>query len=76
MLKDNSWYWLNEIFIKSGTPLCYLVPFKRQKFNYKIKKYNKKFEKNIRIERAKLKNSFVGNYKKNLKWNINFTKMY
>lgn len=56
-----------EIFIESGTPLCYLVPYKRQKYNYKVKKYNKKFRKKFDVEFAKLHNSFVGNYRKNLK---------
>ena len=57
----------DEVLIESGTPLCYLVPYKRQKFNYKVKKYNKKFRKKFDVEFAKLHNSFVGSYRKNLK---------
>jgi len=57
----------NEVFIKSGTPLCYLVPFKREKFIYKVKPYNKKFKNKILIEKARIQNTFVGGYKKNIK---------
>lgn len=57
----------NEVFIESGTPLCYLVPYKREKFKYSVKKYNDKFKKKFKSEFAKLNNSFNGNYRKNLK---------
>jgi hypothetical protein len=57
----------NEVFIESGTPLCYLVPYKREEFNFKVEKYNSKYKKKMTIEKAKLRNSFVGNYRKNLK---------
>ena len=57
----------NEVFIESGTPMCYLIPYKREQFNYKVEKYNTKYRKKRIIEIAKLRNSFVGNYRKNLK---------
>jgi hypothetical protein len=57
----------DELLIESGTPLCYLVPYKREKFNYKVKKYTDKYSKKFNNEYAKLHNSFVGNYRKNLK---------
>ena len=57
----------NEVFIESGTPLCYLVPYKRENFKYSVKKYNDKFKRKFKLEFAKLNNSFNGNYRKNLK---------
>jgi hypothetical protein len=57
----------NEVFIKSGTPLCYLVPYRREEFKYKVKKYTKKFQMKYDVEFAKLHNSFRGSYRSNLK---------
>tara|TARA_R110000796_G_scaffold235069_1_gene354026 strand:+ start:1186 stop:1881 length:696 start_codon:yes stop_codon:yes gene_type:complete len=56
-----------HVLIESGTPLCYLLPFKREKYSYKVKKYSNKFKTKYSIEKAKLQNSFVGNYNKNIK---------
>mgnify|MGYP003113049321 FL=1 len=58
-----------EIFIESGTPLCYLVPYKREKFTYSVKEYNNKYKRKMKSEFAKLNNSFNGNYRKNIKNN-------
>ena len=55
----------NEFVIQKGTPLCYYVPFKREKFNYKVKKYNSKLEEKVFINNIKYLASFTrSNYSK------------
>lgn len=47
--------------IEKGTPLCQIIPFKREKWKSKIKKMT---EEQRAILQSKMKNTFIGEYKK------------
>lgn len=53
----------DEILIKAGTPLCYYVPFKREKFKLKIGSF-KKFETWINASQHRAFTSFKLSYRR------------
>lgn len=55
----------DEVLIKQGDPLCYLIPFKREKFNMKIKEMNADYKKIWSVSRLKQLANFKGAYLKN-----------
>lgn len=55
----------DEILIKQGEPLCYIVPYKREEFNYKFKKINEKLRVMIRKGHYKVVNKFKSGYARN-----------
>jgi len=40
----------DEVLIKKGTPLCYLIPFKREKYKLSIEKYKKHYDRIMRSQ--------------------------
>lgn len=56
-----------EILIKQGEPLCYLIPYKREKFTMSIEPYNPKYDSKIKSGFFKVKSKFTHAYMKNTK---------
>lgn len=56
----------DEILIKQGTPLCYVVPYKRETFNYEFKKITPKLGRKIRKGHYKVVNKFKSGYSRNV----------
>lgn len=54
-----------EILIRQGEPLCYFVPFKREKWDMDIKPMNDKYLKIQKVSQLKQRASFKGSYLKN-----------
>lgn len=54
----------DEIIIEKGTPLCYIVPFKREKYNYKIVPYSKMKERDYKST-LNIMGKFSNSYQKN-----------
>lgn len=46
----------NEVFIKQGEPLCYIIPYKREKLNLKFTKFDE-------LKRQKERIKFLGSFK-------------
>lgn len=53
-----------EILIKKGTPLCYIVPFKREHTRIKMVEWAGKFAKKALLSESKTFNSFKSSYAK------------
>jgi hypothetical protein len=57
----------DEILIQQGTPLAVHIPYKKEKFNYKIQKYNpKKHNKYIYKNTLLINGKFHSSYLRNL----------
>jgi len=54
----------DEIIIEKGTPLCYIVPYKRENYNYKVVPYNKMKEKDYKAT-LNVMGKFSNSYQKN-----------
>lgn len=48
----------NEFVIQKGTPLCYYVPFKREKYNMKILEHSEKIKKKLFADKINYMASF------------------
>jgi len=55
----------NEILIKQGEPLCYIIPYKRESFNWTITPVTKKLMQKIRTGHYKVVNKFKTGYSRN-----------
>jgi len=55
----------NEVLIKQGEPLCYFIPFKREKFDMKIDKMNTKYNEIFNASQLKQRGRFKGAYLRN-----------
>lgn len=54
----------DEIIIKKETPLCYIVPYKREKYNYKVVPFNKMKDKSYKST-LDIMGNFSSSYHKN-----------
>ena len=55
----------DEVLIKQGEPLCYFIPFKREKFSMEIKKMNDKYQELFNASQLKQRGKFKGAYFRN-----------
>lgn len=55
----------DEILIKQGEPLCYLIPYKREKFKWTIDTMNDTYKTYLEAARMRVRNSFRAGYLKN-----------
>lgn len=55
----------DEVLIRQGEPLCYLIPFKRERFDIDIKPMNDKYKKVLAVSKLKQRGAFKGAYLKN-----------
>lgn len=55
----------DEILIRQGEPLCYIIPYKREKYNYKFKKPTPKLRSKIQLAEFKVFSKFKSGYLRN-----------
>jgi len=56
----------DEVLIRQGEPLCYIVPYKREEFDYEFIPINEKLGKMIRKGHYKVVNKFKAGYSRNV----------
>jgi hypothetical protein len=55
----------DELLIKQGEPLCYLIPYKREKFSWTIEYMTDAWKRKLEAARFRVRNSFKAGYLKN-----------